>query len=432
MHHPGMDRGQHVERLTPRQREVLRLIERGHTNGEIAEQLGISLQGVKWHVRELLGKLGADSREELIERRHAAIGWPAPVRWLRGLVALGNVKVAAVAGAAAAGGIGVVVTAAVMSGDSSAPRQAPEPLVTAAVLTPAPMPSVTGSIWTPEEALRHARQEVGADIGVASYDSQFAEPINLDHYVVTRFEWRPGMTRYDFADGDRYWAADDGKPHNVWLIKYQGRAFDENPHSNRAVSVTVLALVEDGASTKVVKALAVDIADAAGRAVGAGGGNFRLRSMDAHMAAMVTPGGPKRIVARRNGVDDAPALIVFQTQAGSWCTLARDLSCGFDPARPSFPLVFGVASGYSDDLGRLATEVTVEADRRVARIEVLPGDGRVLTFELRDAPEGMPQQTRYAYLELGPSLPADKVTIIAVDGDGKELGRRTGPGLGQP
>ena len=44
----------------------------------------------------------------------------------------------------------------------------------------------------------------------------------------------------------------------------------------------------------------------------------------------------------------------------------------------------------------------------------------------------MPQQTRYAYLELGPSLPADKISIIAYDEAGKELGRRNGPGLGGP
>lgn len=50
--------------LTPRQREVLDLIARGKTNGEIAEQLGITLDGAKFHVREILAKLGVDSREE--------------------------------------------------------------------------------------------------------------------------------------------------------------------------------------------------------------------------------------------------------------------------------------------------------------------------------------------------------------------------------
>ena len=55
--------------LSPRQREVLDLIARGRTNAQIADQLGITLDGAKWHVREILGKLSLDSREE------AALYW---------------------------------------------------------------------------------------------------------------------------------------------------------------------------------------------------------------------------------------------------------------------------------------------------------------------------------------------------------------------
>ncbi len=55
--------------LSPRQREVLDLISRGRTNAQIADQLGITLDGAKWHVREILGKLNLDSREE------AALYW---------------------------------------------------------------------------------------------------------------------------------------------------------------------------------------------------------------------------------------------------------------------------------------------------------------------------------------------------------------------
>jgi DNA-binding CsgD family transcriptional regulator len=54
--------------LTPRQREVLRLIGEGYSNAEIAERLGISLAGAKWHVSELLTRLDAASREDLAER----------------------------------------------------------------------------------------------------------------------------------------------------------------------------------------------------------------------------------------------------------------------------------------------------------------------------------------------------------------------------
>ncbi len=50
--------------LTDRQREVLALVAANKTNYEIAQTLGITLDGVKWHVREILAKLGVESREE--------------------------------------------------------------------------------------------------------------------------------------------------------------------------------------------------------------------------------------------------------------------------------------------------------------------------------------------------------------------------------
>jgi DNA-binding CsgD family transcriptional regulator len=50
--------------LTPRQREVLDLLAKRHTNGEIAEKLGISLSAAKWHVSEIISTLGVDTREE--------------------------------------------------------------------------------------------------------------------------------------------------------------------------------------------------------------------------------------------------------------------------------------------------------------------------------------------------------------------------------
>jgi DNA-binding CsgD family transcriptional regulator/DNA-binding beta-propeller fold protein YncE len=67
--------GRHVisstAELTARQREVLALVARGHTNFEIARRLGLSLDGVKYHVSEILGRLGVDSREEAVAAWHA-------------------------------------------------------------------------------------------------------------------------------------------------------------------------------------------------------------------------------------------------------------------------------------------------------------------------------------------------------------------------
>ena len=48
--------------LTDREREVLRMVGRGHSNGEAADRLGLSVETVKSHMRRVLGKLGARNR----------------------------------------------------------------------------------------------------------------------------------------------------------------------------------------------------------------------------------------------------------------------------------------------------------------------------------------------------------------------------------
>jgi DNA-binding CsgD family transcriptional regulator len=58
----------HPDVLTPRQQEVLELVRRGMTNDEIARQLGISPDGAKFHVSEIITRLGVTSRRE-------AAGW---------------------------------------------------------------------------------------------------------------------------------------------------------------------------------------------------------------------------------------------------------------------------------------------------------------------------------------------------------------------
>lgn len=56
------------EPLTPREREVLRLLADGASNQQIAAALVISLATAKKHVSNLLGKLGAASRTQAIAR----------------------------------------------------------------------------------------------------------------------------------------------------------------------------------------------------------------------------------------------------------------------------------------------------------------------------------------------------------------------------
>jgi pimeloyl-ACP methyl ester carboxylesterase/DNA-binding CsgD family transcriptional regulator len=61
---PGRTSGPAVRSLPPRQLQVLRLIAEGKTNGEIADELVISLRTVERHVGELYAKIGARNRVE--------------------------------------------------------------------------------------------------------------------------------------------------------------------------------------------------------------------------------------------------------------------------------------------------------------------------------------------------------------------------------
>jgi PAS domain S-box-containing protein len=60
--------------LTPRQAEVLRLLERGRSTVQIAEELHLSRETVRNHVRHLLHAVGASSRLEAVAVARGDVG----------------------------------------------------------------------------------------------------------------------------------------------------------------------------------------------------------------------------------------------------------------------------------------------------------------------------------------------------------------------
>ena len=86
----------HPDILTPREWEVLALVEDGYTNEEIGSRLGISRYGAKFHVAEILGKLHLTNRDEAA-RWYRARYAPAPLwapllDWLRPTPAHGGAQ----------------------------------------------------------------------------------------------------------------------------------------------------------------------------------------------------------------------------------------------------------------------------------------------------------------------------------------------------
>jgi DNA-binding NarL/FixJ family response regulator len=55
-----------VENLTPREREVLEQLALGNRYKEISEKLGISLDGIRFHIRGVYNKLHVHSRTEAV------------------------------------------------------------------------------------------------------------------------------------------------------------------------------------------------------------------------------------------------------------------------------------------------------------------------------------------------------------------------------
>ena len=114
-------RPKHPDILTPREWEVLGLIREELSNDAVARRLGISVDGVKFHVAEILSKLGVASRHEaaawqpgtrpwwmtaaapLLFGRRVSFGWLSPA--VVGVVAV-----------AVAAGIGILIWGLVATG----------------------------------------------------------------------------------------------------------------------------------------------------------------------------------------------------------------------------------------------------------------------------------------------------------------------------
>lgn len=188
--------------LSPRQREVLDLIARGRTNAQIADALGITLDGAKWHVREILGKLNLDSREE------AALYWHrynSPMarlgRIASGFSIGGSTLKAALAGVAVVGVIAVAAATIIAfntTGSDDSGVGGPD----AAQPTPTPAPTdepaagETGGL----SGFMAFAGELDAELRAGNIDA-IIDRLNAEPYTCTEDDFGEGAGRpaCDFA-----------------------------------------------------------------------------------------------------------------------------------------------------------------------------------------------------------------------------------------
>jgi DNA-binding CsgD family transcriptional regulator/catechol 2,3-dioxygenase-like lactoylglutathione lyase family enzyme len=69
----GRGRPRHPDRLTPAEWRIVNAVRHGMSNREIRRRLGVSLDAVKYHVSNALGKLGLQTRADLRHWHGAAM-----------------------------------------------------------------------------------------------------------------------------------------------------------------------------------------------------------------------------------------------------------------------------------------------------------------------------------------------------------------------
>ena len=201
-------RPRHPDILTPREWQVLALLREGVTNEQIAQRLDITYDGAKYHVSEILSKLGVSSREEAAawtpeERRPLWAGAPL-LGSLLGRLSLGTAAKAAgvVVTAAALGGIGLLVWALVVTnGPDEAGPAISQPTATE---TPAdggapPRPAAGTIAFI-------SRRDGNAEIYTVEPDGGNPSPLVSDPAEQSNIAWAPDGSRLAFYSrrGERW------------------------------------------------------------------------------------------------------------------------------------------------------------------------------------------------------------------------------------
>jgi DNA-binding CsgD family transcriptional regulator len=223
-------RPRHPDILTPRQWQVLELVQLGLTNEEIAERLGVTLSSVKFHVSEILVRLGVNSRYEAAawraEPQPASRGWALALAPLALFVKL---KWSIGAYVATAAGVVVVVAGSVLLAWGLTRTHASPSDAAAAALTPYPAdcaPLLTCTQGSPGKhppgSIRSPGVALGPQITASEAVAQLPGMADVAHIpVAADGDWilldnGPGVHRPGDVSSFALWNALTGKTRPAW------------------------------------------------------------------------------------------------------------------------------------------------------------------------------------------------------------------------
>ncbi len=415
-----MERTRHFEvQLTERQRQVWRLIARGHTNGEIAQKLDISLDGAKWHVSELLTKLNANTREDLVEAWEAERRPRERVR--RWLSALSPMPLAQTVGAAAV----VVAVAGAGALYVAAGGQLPGDDGRAAVAEAVPTPQ---TVLTEQSA--HSRAEDIANKLIQQHLMEYLPPGGATiqaEFTLMQSMWMPPGELFVSPNGTNEWQSDPTASSGAWVFSWlaEDLATVGGPLGGSGDVEVEVIISDEAQSTSRASRAQVRTSFGGMWAYGYSEGFHSRVGNEAFQ-----PASEAFRVAWLNGVVDGNQLVLYRIADDSVCERTVRPSgssaggCGpFAGSTNSKPLSVLSSGGEGFENGvEFAPEVVIRNDPNVFEVGLVSENGTEERFPTSPIPPVLGLDFRMAYFS-SPGLTGTH-WFVAYDAEGNEIYRQ--------